>query len=114
MANTDFNAQYSDTRFWEKVKTFAKTAGRKALEPALKMYYSATDSDTPLWAKTAIYGALGYFISPVDAIPDFLPVVGYTDDIGILVAAAATVAAYIKEEHVNKARATLRQWFDND
>lgn len=112
MANTDFKAHYSDTGFWEKTKGYAKVAGRKALEPALKMYYSATDKDTPLWAKTAIYGALGYFISPIDAIPDLLPVVGYTDDIGVLVAAAATVAAYIKKEHVQKAQETLRQWFD--
>jgi uncharacterized membrane protein YkvA (DUF1232 family) len=112
MEKTEFGAHYSESRFWDKVKTFAKTAGRAALEPALKMYYSATDSDTPLWAKTAIYGALGYFISPIDAIPDLLPVVGYTDDIGVLVAAAATVAAYIKEEHVQKARDTLAQWFD--
>jgi len=113
MTDTDFKAHYSDSGFWEKARTHAKTAGKKALEPALKMYYSATDKDTPLWAKTAIYGALGYFISPIDAIPDFLPVAGYTDDIGVLIAAAATVAAYIKQEHVQKAQDTLRQWFGN-
>jgi uncharacterized membrane protein YkvA (DUF1232 family) len=113
MAESDFKAHYSDSGFWEKLKGYAKVAGKAALEPALKMYYSAIDSDTPLWAKTAIYGALGYFISPINAIPDVLPLVGYTDDIGILVAAAATVAAYIKEEHVKKARNTLRQWFNS-
>ena len=112
MAYSDYKAHYTDSGFWDKAKGYAKVAGKAALEPALKMYYSATDKDTPLWAKTAIYGALGYFISPIDAIPDFLPVAGYTDDIAVLVAAAATVAAYIKEEHVRKARDTLRQWFD--
>ena len=112
MTDTDFKAHYSDSGFWEKAKGHAKVAGKKALEPALKMYYSATDKDTPLWAKTAIYGALGYFISPFDAIPDFLPVAGYTDDVGVLIAAAATVAAYIKKEHAQKAQDTLRQWFD--
>ena len=111
MADTDFKAHYSDGGFWDKARGYAKVAGKAALEPALKMYYSATDKDTPLWAKTAIYGALGYFISPIDAIPDFLPVAGYTDDIAVLVAAAATVAAYIKKEHVQKAQETLRQWF---
>ena len=111
MAYSDYKAHYTDSGFWDKAKGYAKVAGKAALEPALKMYYSATDKDTPLWAKTAIYGALGYFISPIDAIPDFLPVAGYTDDIAVLVAAAATVAAYIKEEHVRKAQDTLRQWF---
>ena len=110
MEQSKYSALYSDSKFWDKVKQGARTAGKRALEPALKMYYSATDKDTPLWAKTAIYGALGYFISPIDAIPDFLPVAGYTDDIGVLIAAAATVAAYIKEEHVKKAQLTLQQW----
>lgn len=107
----DFSSQYSDNGFWDKVKGYAKVAGKGALEPALKMYYAAMDSDTPAWAKATIFGALGYFISSIDAIPDLLPVVGYTDDIGVLVAAAAAVAAHIKAEHVEKAKTTLKQWF---
>lgn len=81
------------------------------MEPALKLYYSAQDSDTPIWAKTTIYGALGYFISPIDAIPDLSPIVGYSDDLGVLVAALATVAASIKNEHGVKAKETLKRWF---
>jgi uncharacterized membrane protein YkvA (DUF1232 family) len=111
MAKTEYASEYSDAGFWNKVKGQAKNAGRKVLEQALKMYYSATDPDTPRWAKTTIYGALGYFISPIDAIPDLLPAIGYTDDIGVLIAAAAAVAVYIKDEHVQKARETLQQWF---
>jgi uncharacterized membrane protein YkvA (DUF1232 family) len=113
VANTDFSAQYSDDGFWRKTKTYAKAAGKGVLEQALKMYYSAIDPDTPRWAKATIYGALGYFISPIDAIPDLLPAVGYTDDLGVLIAAAAAVAAHIKDEHVQKARQTLAQWFKN-
>jgi uncharacterized membrane protein YkvA (DUF1232 family) len=45
-----------------------------SLEPALKMYHAALDSDTPAWAKAAIFGTWGYFISPVDTIPDSAPV----------------------------------------
>jgi uncharacterized membrane protein YkvA (DUF1232 family) len=112
MADTDYNKDYSDSGFWDKVKGYAKTAGKGVLEPALKMYYSATDADTPLWAKTTIYGALGYFVSPIDAVPDILPVVGYGDDLTVLVAATAAVAAYIKEEHAQRAMTTLKQWFD--
>lgn len=111
MADTEYASQYSDDRFWRKIRNHAKSAGRKVLEQALKMYYSAIDPGTPLWAKTTIYGALGYFISPIDAIPDLLPVVGYSDDIGVLIAAATAVAVYIKDEHVQRARATLAQWF---
>lgn len=103
---------YSDKGFWSKVKKYAKTAGKTVLEPALKMYYAGIDSDTPVWAKTVIFGALGYFISPIDAIPDAIPVLGFTDDAGVLVAALGTVAAHIKDAHKKKAREKLGEWFD--
>ncbi len=111
MSENQLSNQYSDEGFWEKIKNYAKIAGENVLEPALKLYYSASDNDTPTWTKTTIYGALGYFIFPVDAIPDIAPVVGYTDDLGALVAAAAVTAAHIKKEHIEKAKATLAQWF---
>lgn len=106
-----YSSEYSDDSFWGKVRHHAKEAGEAVLEPALKMYYALKDSDTPAWAKTTIVGALGYFISPVDAIPDLLPVVGYTDDLTVLAGALAMVAAHIKEEHTEQARQTLRRWF---
>lgn len=109
--NDQFSKEYSDESFWDKVKNFAKKAGEGVLEPALKMYYAASDPDTPTWATAAIYAALGYFISPVDAIPDVVPVAGFSDDLGVLCAALAATAAHIKEEHVLKAQQTLRQWF---
>lgn len=45
MSDNAFEKDYSDDSFWEKVKSYAKSAGEAALEPALKMYYAATDSD---------------------------------------------------------------------
>ena len=111
MSDDQFSAAYSDSGFWEKVKGYAKVAGVGVLEPALKMYYAALDSNTPAWAKATMIGALGYFISPIDAIPDVVPVVGYADDLGVLAAALATTAAHIKDEHVKRAKETLAQWF---
>jgi uncharacterized membrane protein YkvA (DUF1232 family) len=111
MSKDNFSSAYSDDSFWEKIKGYAKTAGENVLEPALKMYYSVLDSDTPAWAKTVIIGALGYFVSPIDAIPDVTPIVGYADDLGVLTAALAATAAHIKDEHVRKAKETLARWF---
>lgn len=111
MSQEQYAQSYSDGGFWDKTKNYAKVAGEAVLEPALKLYYSATDDSTPVWAKTIIYGALGYFISPIDAIPDVMPVVGYTDDLGVLAAAVAATAAHIKDEHVKRAKETLKQWF---
>ena len=68
------------------------------------MYYTWDDDEMPMSAKATIVGALGYFISPVDAVPDILPVVGYTDDLAILVGAITTVAGSIKKAHKEAAK----------
>lgn len=111
MEQNQFSKEYSDESFWSKTKQYAKVAGEQVLEPALKMYYAATDVDTPAWAKATIYASLGYFISPVDAIVDVAPLIGYSDDFGVLIAATAATAAHIKEAHVQRAKTTLAQWF---
>ncbi|CAB1276165.1 YkvA family protein [Candidatus Nitrosacidococcus tergens] len=97
--------------FWNKVVTHGKSAGIEVIETALKLYYASRDEQTPKWAKRIVYGALIYFISPIDAIPDILPFAGYTDDLGTLVAAAATISAHIKEEHGVQAKAKVQEWF---
>lgn len=107
----DFYQAYSETSYWQALKRYAAKAGREVIGKSLTLYYTARDEHTPMWAKTTIYGALGYFISLVDAIPDLTPVVGYSDDLGVLVAALAAVAAHIRPEHRQRAEQQLRQWF---
>ncbi|HCL3894797.1 TPA: DUF1232 domain-containing protein, partial [Pseudomonas aeruginosa] len=75
------------------------------------LYYAAQTPQTPAWAKATIYGALGYFILPVDAIPDVLPGVGYTDDLGIIAAAITAVSMYITEDVKRQASQKLQDWF---
>ncbi len=65
---------------------------------------------TPKWARRVIYGALGYFVLPLDAIPDLAPLVGYTDDLGVMTAALATVAFAITDDVKAQARGKLDQW----
>ena len=110
-ADKQYEKKYTEDSFWDKVVKFARTAGREVIEKALWLYYAAQQPNTPLWAKTAIYGALGYFISPIDVIPDFIPVVGFTDDIGVLAAAVVMAASYIDAEAKAKADAKLAGWF---
>jgi uncharacterized membrane protein YkvA (DUF1232 family) len=102
---------YSEESFWDKIKTYGKKAGREVVEKALWLFYAAQAPGTPKWAKTAIYGALAYFIFPLDAIPDFAPLVGYTDDLGVLVAALGTVASYITDDVKQQASQRLAAWF---
>jgi len=108
---TGSEKDYSDSGFWDKVSGYAKTAGKEVIEKALFLYYAAQKPETPVWAKTAMFAALAYFISPLDAIPDITPIVGYIDDLGVLAAAVAMAAAYIDEDVRKKARAKMADWF---
>lgn len=108
----EFAKQYSDEGFWDKLLRYAKVAGAEVVERALQLYYAAQDPNTPVWAKVVICGALGYFIVPLDAIPDPVPVAGYTDDLGVLAMAIATVAMYITPEVKQKAKQKMDDWFN--
>ena len=104
-------SEFTDTSFWEKLKGFAMAAGREVVEKALWLYYAMQQPETPAWAKGIIASALAYFIFPIDAIPDPIPVAGYTDDLGAIAAAVASVAMYITEDVKSLASAKLQDWF---
>lgn len=107
----DYQENFSDDGFWGKIAKYAKKAGKEVIEKALWLYYAAQNPATPAWAKGVIYGALGYFILPIDAIPDIAPVVGYTDDLGVIGTALATVSMYITDDVKQLARQKLQDWF---
>lgn len=108
----DYTGSYSEEGFWNKLRRFGRKAGRQLVEMALQLFYALKSSDTPLWAKTVIVGALGYFISPVDAIPDVIPVLGCSDDLAVMTAALHTVASCVTDEIRAKAAAQTARWFD--
>jgi uncharacterized membrane protein YkvA (DUF1232 family) len=109
-----FERHYSDTSFRNKLARYARTAGRHVVEKALYLHYAARSPNTPRWARTAIYGALGYFVMPIDAIPDFTPILGFSDDMSIMLAALAATAVYITDDVKLQARTTLTGWFGPD
>lgn len=102
-----YENKYNESKFWKKLYKVVKFTSIGLIEKALVLYYAAKDEATPKWAKSVIFGGLGYFVFPLDAIPDIIPVAGYTDDISVLAAALATVIVYIKDEHKQKARAKV-------
>ncbi len=103
--------EFDDGSFWDKVRHFALKAGREVIEKALWLYYAARQPQTPAWARTVIYGALAYFVLPVDAVPDAIPVAGFTDDLGALAAALGTVAMYVTDEVKTMAAEKMKAWF---
>jgi uncharacterized membrane protein YkvA (DUF1232 family) len=96
----DYSNSYSEFEFWYKVKSVGRSV--PFLRDAIAMFYSLTDQDTPLWVKAVIIGALGYFISPIDVVPDFIPFIGYVDDAGVIAGALSSIAAHVTTEHYKK------------
>ncbi len=97
--------------FWKFVRNKALRAGQQIVYMALLLYYAYQRKETPRWAKMVIAGALGYLLAPVDGIPDLTPVLGYTDDLGVLSFALVTVSGYINHDVKADARRKLHQWF---
>jgi uncharacterized membrane protein YkvA (DUF1232 family) len=80
--NKDKN--YIEENLWEKVeKTGKKISFAKDI---LALFSYMTDSNVPWYRKSIVVGALLYFILPIDAVPDLLPLVGYLDDLGVIAA----------------------------
>jgi uncharacterized membrane protein YkvA (DUF1232 family) len=93
--------------FWRKLRKFA--AQIPFAEDALTAYYCALDRRTPTHVRMALIGALIYFISPFDLLPDMLPIVGLTDDAAVVAGAIKLVWDQIKPEHRDAAREALER-----
>ena len=91
-----------------------KKVGAHVAYPALLLYYVLKSPNVPLKVKAEIVGALGYLILPFDLIPDWLPVVGYTDDLAALLAVIRNVSPYITKDVKAAAKAKIVDWFGKD
>ena len=107
----EYSKKYSESSFWTKIKNYAKSAGKEVIEKALILYFCLKDPDTPSWAKSVIVGTLGYFILPMDSIPDLTPFIGFSDDLGALAAALGIVGFHIKKKHRQMAKDKMKEWF---
>lgn len=107
----DYAKHYSDKEFLEKILNYAKAAGIKVIYGGLLLFYTLQNPSLPKKLKALVMGSLGYFILPIDLIPDFIPMAGYTDDLGVLIAAIGVVALYIDDEAKEKAKSKLKSLF---
>ena len=108
-----YKDDYNESDFWDKIKKFGKSAGENVVGKALMLYYAALSDKTPVAIKALIYGALGYFIFPVDLVPDVIPFAGFADDLVALGTAIASASAYITPKVKKQAKEKLGEWFDD-
>ena len=102
---------YDENELWEKLRKFGRKAGIKVTYAALLLYYVLKNPATSSKDRAKIIGALGYFILPIDLIPDFIPIAGYTDDLAALTWGIYCVIKSITPEVKANAAAKLHEWF---
>ena len=101
------NERQLEADFWRKLKRLV--ASLPFAEDLLAAHYCAFDRDTPLQVKAVLLGAIAYFVLPTDFIPDYIPLIGYTDDAAVLAATIKLVTSHITPTHREAARQTLAQ-----
>ena len=106
--------KFSQTEFAEKIARIAKRAGAKLVYAALILYYTLQSDKVSKADKAIIIGALGYMISPIDEIPDAIPIAGLTDDLAVLLYVLKKVWTGIDPEIVEQAKSKLSRWFDEE
>ena len=108
-----YEKDFSFDSLMSKIKETAKKAGLKAIYMALLLYYALDSPTISTVDKAIIYGALGYFICPIDIVPDILPFIGLTDDIAVLAWAFSRVKSNVNDMTREKAKTKLKIWFGN-
>lgn len=106
--------KFSKKDFVEKIARIAKGAGSKLVYAALILYYTLQSDKVSAANKAMIIGALGYLISPLDVVPDAIPIAGLADDLGVLIFVLKKVWTDVDPEIQVKARERLSKWFDDD
>ena len=107
-----YTDDFSDGKFWDKIKEVAKKIGLKTTSYALILYYVLQKKEVPFKDKMLITGCLGYFILPIDLIPDFIPIAGYTDDVAGMIFAIRKCMDYVDDEIKQNVSSKLVAWFD--
>ena len=109
-----YSDKFSPQGFVDKISRVAKRAGAKLVYSALVLYYMLQSQNVTVKEKAIIIGALGYLISPLDVLPDAIPIVGLSDDLSVLVYVISKVWGDVPEDVKVKAQEKLADWFDED
>lgn len=103
----DGNERKVDEGFYKKIKD--NLAKITFLRDAIAMYFLTKDPEIPMLKKSVAYAALAYFVIPIDAIPDFIPITGFIDDAAMITGAITALESMLTEEHREKAE----EWLNN-
>ena len=109
-----YSNKFTNGDFIEKISRIEKRAGAKLVYASLILYYTLQSDKVSVKDKAIIIGALGYLISPLDVIPDAIPIAGLGDDLAVLIYVLNKVWGDVSEDVKEKAKSKLSKWFDED
>ena len=93
--------------FWRTAKRAARYV--PFMDELVAAYYCALDPRTPFRVRGPLLAPLAFFVLPLDFIPHFLLVSGFTDDVAVLTAAITAIRTHIKPVHRTAARKALEE-----
>lgn len=108
---TKYRNEYSEPKLWNKLGRFAGRLGKEVVFQVLVLYYAMMSPDVSIKNKSIVIGALGYLILPLDLLPDFIPLLGFTDDAAAIAMAYKAVKSSITPAIELQARNKLNDWF---
>ena len=109
-----YSNKFTKDGFLDKISKVAKRAGAKLVYEALILFYTLQSDKVSVKDKAIIIGALGYLISPLDVVPDAIPIVGLSDDLSVLVYVLQKVWGDVSDDVKQRAQEKLSKWFDED
>jgi uncharacterized membrane protein YkvA (DUF1232 family) len=109
--DNNYSSYYNEKSLFAKIKKFSISAGQQVIYVVLLLYYLMKSPHVDVKTKLTIAAALGYFILPTDAIPDLAPLIGFTDDLGVLIFVLLQISKSITPEIRLQARQKLAEWF---
>ena len=106
-----YEKYFSENELLQKIGKLGKSIGATVLYPVFLLFNLLKSGDINLKEKAMIIGTLGYFILPVDLLPDAIVGVGYADDAAALTAAVTALASCITEDIQNESKEQLCKIF---
>jgi len=105
----DYSKYFNESGLFIKLGKVVGLLGQKTLYSVLILYYLMFDKNVPFKVRTVFMASLGYFILPTDLVADFLPVIGFADDIALISYIIANAIEYITPEINEKVAAKTRE-----
>ena len=83
---------------------------RRIKRDGVMLWFACRDPRTPVWLKVLAFGVVAYALSPIDLVPDFIPVLGYLDDVILLPVLIWLIVRWLPNDVAREGRQQAADW----